>query len=494
MGASEPLSAAPWIASLVLLPLVASCALLLLRRGATADGPAAAAAAVLLAVGLAREVLRSGVVGVDLGGWPMPLGIRLQADGLSAGMVLLAASVVLPVSWHAVRDVRGYAAGEASGFFPLWLFLQAGLYALFLSADLFNLYVGLELLTLAAVALAALSPSPAAAPSALRYLFAGMLGSLAFLFGTALVYGVTGTLSLAGLSRPPGSQPPLAVAGALLTAGLAMKAALVPLHYWLPAAHANAAAPVSALLSALVVKAAFYVLLRLWNAGWGILFSPAAALIPALLATAAILWGSLQALAAERLKTLVAYSTVAQVGYLFLVFPLAASPAVGRLAFEGALLFLFSHALAKAAVFLCAGNVLHAFGHDRIADLDGCVQGLPLSLFAYAVAGVSLIGLPPSGGFAAKWMLLQAAIQGGAWWIAAVILGGSLLAEAYVFRFFSRAFRHVPETAACRRLGPVHEWPALLLALAALALGLAADPLLGLLRAGNPFRIPGGSP
>lgn len=176
MGAPEPLSASPWIAALVLIPLAAVCLLLPFRRGAAAFAGAAAAAQGLLAAALVREVLLRGAVGMDLGSWPAPLGIRLQADGLSACMVGLSALVGLPVTWQAAREARTAPPGEANGFFALWLFLQAGLNALFLSADLFNLYVGLELLTLAAVALAALSHTTAAAPAALRYLFAGMLG------------------------------------------------------------------------------------------------------------------------------------------------------------------------------------------------------------------------------------------------------------------------------------------------------------------------------
>jgi formate hydrogenlyase subunit 3/multisubunit Na+/H+ antiporter MnhD subunit len=318
--------------------------------------------------------------------------------------------------------------------------------------------------------------------AALRYLLVSLLGSLAYLMGVALVYAATGTLELRGVAAAPVGYAALA----LMSAGLLMKTALFPLHGWLPPAHANAPAPVSALLSALVVKASFYVMLRLWFELFAPLIGPATAHLPGVLAAAAILWGSLQALAARRLKQLIAYSTVAQVGYLFLVFPLGLAGGSLRPAWGAVLFFILAHALAKAAVFLAAGNVLKAFGHDRIADLGGAVQQLPVSMFAFAVAGVSLVGLPPSGGFIAKWLLLAAALEAGRWGYAAVLVGGGLLATAYIFRFFSHAFRFVPESVLCCGLPRRMEGCALLLALGSMALGLAADPILALLQIGLP--------
>jgi formate hydrogenlyase subunit 3/multisubunit Na+/H+ antiporter MnhD subunit len=239
------------------------------------------------------------------------------------------------------------------------------------------------------------------------------------------------------------------------------------------------------------------VLLRLWFEVFADLVTDALAAIAGVLGSAAIVWGSIQALCARRLKQLIAYSTVAQIGYLFLVFPLGAGAGPGGAAWSAALYFLLAHACAKAAAFMAAGNVQRAFGHDRIDDLQGAVQQLPLSLFAFAVAGVSLIGLPPSGGFIAKWLFLSAALEAGRWGFAAVIVAGGLLATAYIFRFFSRAFRHVPEGAGCHALPPSMEWSALALALCSMALGLTATPVLEVLQTGLPFAaspVAGGRP
>jgi formate hydrogenlyase subunit 3/multisubunit Na+/H+ antiporter MnhD subunit len=271
-----------------------------------------------------------------------------------------------------------------------------------------------------------------------------------------------------------------------MTVGLIAKAALFPLHFWLPPAHANAPAPVSALLSALVVKGSFYILLRLWFEAFPALLTPAVAQLFGLLGAAAILWGSLNALFQTRLKLLIAYSTVAQLGYLFLLFPLAAAREGGFAAWSGGLIFLGAHACAKTAMFLTAGNILHAAGHDRIEDLDGMTHVLPVSVFALGLSGMSLIGLPPSSGFAGKWLLLSAAVAQGQWWWAAVILIGSLLAAAYIVRLLARAFTRVSEPRMPNPIPAVMEGAALALALLAVALGFASQWLAELVRVGAP--------
>ncbi len=148
---------------------------------------------------------------------------------------------------------------------------------------------------------------------------------------------------------------------------------------------------------------------------------------------------------------------------------------------------MLSHACAKAAVFLAAGNVIYAVGHDRISELKGIVRRLPVSMFAFALAGVSLIGLPPSGGFVAKWLYLNAALKAGCWWWAVLILFGGLLATAYVFRFFSRAFSYSTDTVGGRPVPWIMEWAAFVLASCAIALGLTAPAVIKLFTAGQPF-------
>ena len=274
----------------------------------------------------------------------------------------------------------------------------------------------------------------------------------------------------------------------LISAGLLVKTALFPLHFWLPPAHASAPAPVSGVLSALVVKASFYILLRLWleifepivdDQGIETLFG--------LLGTVAILYGSVQALRQTRLKLLIAYSTVAQIGYLFLAFPLTA--AAGVAAWSAVAYLAISHALAKAAMFMAAGNLLQFGGHDRITGLDRVVQRLPLTAGAFALAGVSIMGLPPSGGFIGKWLLLEAALTQGRWDLVVVMILGGLLAAGYIFKVLGHTFTQAEVTHQSTAVPASMEWAALLLAAGAILLGFLAVPLLTLVGIGDPFGI-----
>lgn len=448
--------------------------------------------------GLTREVLTEGVQIHRVGGWSAPLGIDLRADGLSVLMLGIAALIASAVALYSGRYFLAERDTESVHrdcyFWPLFLFLWTALNALFLSADIFNLYVTLELLGFAAVTMVALAGKREAFTAAMRYLFVSLSASLFYLLGVALVYGQCATVDLPLLASRAEPGPTLWVALALMTGGLVAKAALFPLHFWLPPAHANAPAPVSALLSALVVKAPFYILLRLWFEAFPALMTPVVTQAFGALGAAAILWGSVNALFQPRLKLLVAYSTVAQLGYLFLLFPLAAAHEGGFLAWSGGLVFLGAHACAKTAMFLTAGNILHAAGHDRIKDLDGITHVLPISAFAFGLAGLSLVGLPPSSGFAGKWMLLSAILTQGQWWWMVVVLVGSLLAAAYVMRVLTHAFAKVDEPATPNPIPPVMEWTALALAALAVGLGLVATWPVELLRLGAPAILGGAGP
>src|SRR4029077_5017064 len=193
----------------------------------------------------------------------------------------------------------------------------------------------------------------------------------------------------------------------------------------------------SAVLSAVVVKGSFFIVVRLWFDVMPGMLGPAGAQLFGALGTAAIVFGSVVALRQQRLKLLIAYSTVAQIGYLFLMFPLALDTVSAQLqgggALAGGMLQAISHATAKAAMFTAAGLISAVLGHDRIAELGGIARALPMTVFAFALGGVSLIGLPPSGGFLANWLLREAAVATGEWGWAIVMLAGGLFTSTYMF-------------------------------------------------------------
>lgn len=506
------MSAETALAWLVFGPLLAACALVLLGGGNRDGAPAGirgrlrmlvtgtallAPLALLLVPTLQMQHVQ--VIEVVLGGHAPPIGIGLRLDALSLLMLWLVAVVAAAAGIHAlVLEPPGLASGER--FWPVWLLMLAGLNGLFLSSDLFNLYVTIELVTLSGVALVAWGGQGAALRAAMRYLLLAMLASLAYLLAVALLYGEHGTLDLYLLAEGvSGGSGATRTALVLVAVSLLLKAAIFPLHVWLPPAHSNAPGPVSAVLSALVVKTAIYLLYRLWF--WtldGFQPAPVATLF-GLLGAAAIIYGSIGALVQSRLKIMVAYSTVAQLGYLMLVFPLSTLPAAGALAWNGAIYHLFCHGLAKAAMFLAAANMLMGLGSDRLKDLAGADRRLPLSVFAFGLAGVSLMGLPPSGGFLAKWLMLEAAWTQRAWGWMVVLLLGSLLASIYVFRALG-AMLTAPvttdagppgagqrSTADAGKVGWTMGLAALVLALLAVVAGFASAPVFGLLEAGPPF-------
>jgi multicomponent Na+:H+ antiporter subunit D len=459
-----------WLVWLVVSPLAAAVVVFLVPR--IAFGIACVNALCTAALALAvLDRVTEGPVRYAIGGWGAPLGIDLYADPLS-GIMLVGASLVLLATTFYAPGYLAHARINAL-YWPLVLILQAALNALFLSADVFNLYVTLELLGLSAVGLVALADRTRAIAAALKYLLASLVASLAYLLGVALLYHSHGVLDLAALADSATETPAMWAALGLMTTGLAIKGALFPLHFWLPGAHSYAPAPVSALLSALVVKAPFYVLLRLWL-GPFLDAPPELGDLLGLLGVAAIVWGSIQALRQERLKLLIAYSTVAQIGFLFLFFPLVNT----NTALPGITLLMLAHALAKAAMFLSAGSMIHYLGHDRIHDLHRVAKELPLTLAAFGIGGVCIAGLPPSGNFIAKSLLIEAAFDSGEWGWAVVVVAGSLLSAAYVFRVIGHAFTLDDVPAAGTQVAGPMVWAAFMLSLAALMLGLFAAPLL----------------
>ncbi|MDX1578065.1 MAG: proton-conducting transporter membrane subunit, partial [Gemmatimonadota bacterium] len=313
-----------------------------------------------------------------------------------------------------------------------------------------------------------------------RYLLVAMVASLFFLLGISLLYAELGVLDLEALGAVMAPSRITSVAVPLIFLGLAVKTALFPFHFWLPPAYGSAFAPVCAVLSGLAIKGPFFVLFRL-------LPGPFSSVVPAgvggligALALGGILWGSIRALQQPRFKLLIAYSSVAQVGYLFLALALALADPSGP-ALRGGLFFALSHGVAKAAMFLAAGAIIRSFGHDRIAELHAPQRGSHLATTAIALSAVSLMGFPVSGGFIGKWILGEAAAFAD--WplaFAGIVIGG-LLAAVYFFRVLRQAF--VPPDPGVRvvRAPAALEWPAFLLAAFSVALGLASAPALGLL-------------
>ncbi|MBS1304117.1 proton-conducting transporter membrane subunit [Loktanella sp. SALINAS62] len=478
------------LATIVGLPFAAAMLAVIFGRY---GGPLAAAAVAGVAVATAALIVivaEGQPVTIDVAGWPAPLGITLEADGLACGFLAMATLVMSGV----VAQGRAYFYNTGPerratwAFWPLALLLWAAINAIFLSRDLFNLYVGLELMTLCAVALVAIEGKAETLAAALRYMLVALIGSLLYLLGVVLLYSAHGVLDI-GLIAARVTAPTDILAAALMTAGLAAKMALFPFHAWLPPAHSGAPAPASAMLSALVPKAAFVILMRLWLEAVPDLSAASLLALFGTLGTAAILHGGVMALRQNRLKLVIAYSTVSQIGYLLLVFPLAGGASAAQPgaadAWKGVVFHALSHGLAKAAMFLCAGLWMASVGHDRLEGLRGQARATPITAFAFGLAAIALIGLPPSGGFTAKYLMLTSALASGQLIWAVVLLLGGLLTAAYLYRPLAMIFAKAD--AAPVAVSRSQQAVPLLLAGTAILLGIASSGPFELFQIGSPW-------
>jgi formate hydrogenlyase subunit 3/multisubunit Na+/H+ antiporter MnhD subunit len=371
-----------------------------------------------------------------VGGWQPPLGIKLSINEFSAIMLLMTSAIGLAITYYSTQYFDNDE--KEIRFWPLWWFLITALNGVFISSDIFNTYIMLELLGLSAVSLIAIQGTQQALQASFQYLLVGLFGSLMYLLGVAIIYRTYGVLDNELVAQLVESNLSMQLALALITLGMMMKCALFPLHFWLPSAHSNASAPVSAMLSALVVKAAFFILFTFWFEILTPVVTTAAVTLLGVFGAMAVIYGSYRAFTSPRLKQLIAYSTVAQIGYLFIAFPLMfITPDLARTAI---IYFIVAHGCAKAAMFLAAGVIQKTMGHDQLSELQGIASQLPVSIFVFAVTSASLIGLPPSGGFIAKWLLLNNALEAGHWWWVLTLFIGGLLASAYLFRVLNLAF------------------------------------------------------
>jgi len=470
----------------ILLPLVMSIVCFLIKNTSVLKWLSIVAAIIQLLFAVFTIVFMVSQDGTTvsyvIGGWNAPLGISLSLNAFSSIMLVMLTTVSLAITWYSATYFKDEK--EAKQFWPLYWLLNTALCGIFLSGDLFNLYVMLELMGLAGVSLIAINKSQNAIKAAYQYLIIGLFGSLLFLFGVALIYRSYGVLDMAILTDVVEGTLVSQLALGFITVGLLLKTALYPLHFWLPDAHSSAPAPVSALLSALVLKGTFYILFSLWFS----ILTPATTFVGAsiigALGAMAIVWGSIKAFTTDRLKLLVAYSTIAQIGYLFLLFPLMYK--YPTTTFGAAAYFIVAHACAKAAMFMAAGNIQKMSGHDEINRMSGIVAKLPISIFIFAIAGVSLMGLPPSGGFIAKWLMFNSALESNQWWWIIFIVGGGLLSSSYLFRVLNLAFT-APKSDNATEVDPTAATglsSAMILAVITIIIGLNAMWILNIIDLG----------
>ncbi|MHC4938534.1 MAG: complex I subunit 5 family protein [Planctomycetota bacterium] len=410
-------------------------------RAAQPVACAIAGLATLFCAGGLAHVLTTGSVRYYLAGWVPPIGIELVYDPLSAFLTLVMCGVGFLVLLHARRVVPAEIPGREVAFYAVSLLLLGGLCGIVLTGDLFNLYVFIEIVSLSSYALLGIG-SKRAPLSAFRYLVMGTTAGSFYLLGLALIYMRTGTLNMADLAAilpTVSGEIPIGVGVVFLLMGLALKSALFPLHGWLPDAYTDGSSTATALIAPIGTKSALYAMLRVVYFILGPAFAVDATPIADVIAYAggaAIIWGSFMAMGQKELKRMLAYSSVAQVGYIALGIGL-----MSPYGFIGAVLHILNHACMKACLFLVSGNLRRVVGHSYLPNLDASVRReMPWSMAAFSVAAVSMIGLPPTAGFFSKWYLALGTVEQGRWLLLATLLVSTLMNAVYFVRIFEQVY------------------------------------------------------
>ena len=408
----------------------------------------------LIAGTLLSQVWDGAIISYALGGWPPPIGIEYRVDVLNAFILLLVTIIGTLVMLYAYASINSEIERKRQPlFYAAYLLCLSGLLGITITGDAFNVFVFLEISSLATYTMIALGRNRRALTASYQYLIMGTIGATFILIGIGLLYAMTGTLNMADLAvRLPAVDGARTVqaAFAFLTVGICLKLALFPLHLWLPNAYAYAPSVVTAFIAATATKVAVYLLLRFFFTIFGNEFSFGSmhlhfVLLP--LALAAILATSTVAIFQNNIKRLLAYSSVAQIGYMILGIAFASVTGV-----TAGILHLFNHALMKSALFLALGCVVYRIGSCNLNDMAGLGKRMPWTMAAFVAGGLSLIGVPLTVGFISKWYLILGALERGWWWVAVLVLIGSLLAVIYIWRVVETAyFKPAPEgqTARC---------------------------------------------
>ena len=435
------------------------------------------------------DVINDGSIRYFFGGWEPPVGIEFVYDGLSAFFVLVINAVAFFVLIHSHHISKREFPGKEMPYYSLAMLMMLGFNGMIMTGDLFNLYVFLEIASLAGYALIAIGERPAPY-AAFRYLIIGTAGGTLYLLGVGFMYTVTGTLNIIDMAAMlPMLYESNAVFAALILmiVGIGVKAALFPMHGWLPDSYTYASSSSTALIAPIGTKVAAYILFRIVLWLFGIEITDAVAPISyfvGVLACLGILYGSIMAIAQSEMKRMLAYSSISQIGYIIMGLSLA-----NPWGFAGALLHVLNHAIMKACLFMISGQLRLKEGHSDISRFDdGYRKKYPWTMAYFTIAAISMIGLPPLAGFFSKWYLALGTIDNSNWLFLAVILISSLLNAVYFFRVLEKVYmmdpskgQKEPTEAKRDEASASMLWPTGILALSLIVIGFANAVIVGVL-------------
>ena len=416
-----------------------------------------------ISINLYQQVQIQGVLHYEHGGWPAPWGIAYRIDELSSFVLLIVSGIAALVLPYALKSVeKEIPAHNQALFYTALLLCMAGLLGIVITGDAFNVFVFLEISSLSAYTLLAQGDDRRSLTATYQYLVMGTVGGTFILIGVGLLYMITGTLNMMDLAarlQESENTGVLRAALAFLIVGAGLKLALFPLHLWLPNAYTFAPSVVTSFIAATATKVAVYMLLRFVYTVFGFEFSfdvmPLGEIMM-VLGSVAILSASLSAIYQSNIKRMLAYSSVAQIGYITLGIGFA-----NMAGLTAGIVHLFNHALIKAALFMSLGAVMFQRGTVDLAQLKGLGREMPWTMAAFVLGGLSLIGVPLTVGFISKWYLVLGALDNDMWWVAVIILVGSLLAVVYVWRVVETIYFSGKDSG--EEATPVREAPLMML-------------------------------
>ncbi len=468
----------------VLIPLLAApfCVVLRHRDIAWAISLLTSLACFAISLMILDQVLTQGVISYFMGGWPAPWGIEFRIDVVNAYVLVIVSAIGAIVSLYGRHSInKEIPRNQIYLFYTAYLLCLTGLLGMTATGDAFNLFVFLEISSLSTYALISLGKNRRALTASYQYLIMGTLGATFYVIGLGLLYMMTGTLNIVDLHNKladiDGSLRTFQAALAFLTVGLSLKLALFPLHLWLPNAYTYAPSTVTAFLASTATKVAVYVMLRVFFTIFGVdLFEETGvANIIMILAICGMFVASTVAIFQENLKRMLAYSSVAQIGYIMLGISFLSVTGV-----SAGIVHLFNHAIMKCALFLALGCVMYSVGSVKLSDMHGIAKKMPWTMGAFVVGGLSLIGVPLTVGFVSKWYLINAAMEADMMPVAALILLSSLLALVYVWRVIEVAYFRAPKTESNIKEAPLSMLiPLWMMAGASIYFGVDTDMTLG---------------
>ncbi|HEX4892248.1 MAG TPA: monovalent cation/H+ antiporter subunit D family protein [Hyphomicrobiaceae bacterium] len=474
----------------VVVPLVGALLSALLRRGTAAWFFALIVSWLmpLISVALIWQVQTSGPISYQLGGWAPPWGIEYRVDLLNAFVLVLVSVVGAAIMPFARRSIAKEIDGDKQAwFYTMYLLCLTGLLGITITGDAFNVFVFLEISSLSTYVLIALGRDRRALLAAYQYLILGTIGATFYIIGVGFLYLVTGSLNIVDIAQRLGTAAvetprPVMAALAFMAVGVSLKLALFPLHVWLPGAYAHAPSVATAFLAGTATKVAIYVLIRFFFSVFGVAMSfdalPVSEVMLAL-SLAAMFIASLVAVFEANTKRMLAYSSLAQIGYITLGMSLANTSGL-----TGGIVHLFNHALMKTTLFLSLGAIAYRIGSVKLADLAGIGRQMPLTMAAFAIGGLAIIGVPGTAGFVSKWYLAVGAVEKGWWPLVFLILASSLIAVVYIGRVVETAWFREPSMLAAKATDPPLSMliPLLLLAAATIYFGIDTEASAGIAR------------